>query len=260
MTPRAALAFFLLAGLAGCSRSPIGVPAAAGPDARAALAEPVILDQDSPVTIVEKAIAALGGPEKLARWNAGRVTYRASGAALGPFLGQSILEDTFQLPGHFKRVVRAKAGDAVYVVNHGSGWQKKPDGIVTAIGNNPRTDQTGHLIVTFIDVTQLLNDASSLSMAGSTKDTVIVRDSRDPDKQVDWHFDLSSGLPVRSVQTWLYTPALTSDCYLADYKEFGGGKVPTHITCHQQGTVLMDITIRDVRFVEKWDESVFAKP
>jgi hypothetical protein len=67
-------------------------------------------------------------------------------------------------------------------------------------------------------------------------------------------------LPVKTVQTWLATPGLTAACFLAEYKDVDGGMVPTHITCHQHGTVLMDITIRAVKFVDKWDAAVFAMP
>jgi hypothetical protein len=85
-----------------------------------------ITSDDDAKTIVTKAIHAHGGADKLSRWSKGYVKYQASGGFAPPGFGEAVLEDTFDLPGHFKRVIRAKMGmeeiTIITVHNDGKGW------------------------------------------------------------------------------------------------------------------------------------------
>jgi hypothetical protein len=139
MTKRTTLTLFLLTGLVGCGSNSTSAPvspATSAPIPPATSppvirpAAPVITEQDDAQAIVEKSIKAFGGPDKLARWNVGKVVYKVSGAATG-FAGETTMEETFQYPRYFKRVAKTKLGDFVFVVNNGSSWSKKPNGSVS---------------------------------------------------------------------------------------------------------------------------------
>jgi hypothetical protein len=68
-TPRTGLTLCLLTGLVGCGGTQgVGPSTAAEQDAHA---------------IIQRAITALGGPAKLERWKAGKMTCKARGTSLG---------------------------------------------------------------------------------------------------------------------------------------------------------------------------------
>src|SRR5262245_35455487 len=74
----------------------------AGPEPTAR-ADPVLHDDDEARTVIDKALHAHGGEKSFARWKCGYVKYRTKGGIVPSQFGEVTLEDTFQLPGHFKR-------------------------------------------------------------------------------------------------------------------------------------------------------------
>jgi hypothetical protein len=128
------------------------------------------------------------------------------------------------------------------------------------VKKSPPWNSTLTSFASFIDVTRLKTEGTTLSIVGSEKDAIIVRYSLDDDRHVDWWFDKATGLPKKSVQPYPLKPGTTSETLLSDYKDFDGGMVPTRITSRAEGALLVDITILEAKFVKKWDESVFGKP
>jgi hypothetical protein len=99
--------------------------------AREAPPGPVLNPDDDARTIARKALKAYGGEKTFSRWRCGQIKYRTRGRILPPQPGEAVVEDTFQLPGHFKRVARSgpegNRVTMVFVLNHGKGWTRAGD-------------------------------------------------------------------------------------------------------------------------------------
>src|SRR5260370_41841870 len=108
--------------LAGCGRSERS--SSAQPAQR--LTAPLIEPGDDGKTIVARAIKAFGGVEMFKRWHTGSVKYLARGQFISAQVGETTAEDTFQLPGHFKRdsypSATVPALAVTLVINDSKGW------------------------------------------------------------------------------------------------------------------------------------------
>src|SRR5262245_23632070 len=102
--------------------------------------EPVLKVDDDAKTIIDKVVKANGGKEKFSRWNCGYLKYKTKGGVVPAQFGEVTIEDTFQLPGHFKRVTRMETNGKellmVFVINNGKGWTKKGDAPAEPVENN----------------------------------------------------------------------------------------------------------------------------
>src|SRR5439155_21287675 len=139
----------------GCARAQESRKADSAPEARS---EPVLKTEDDAKTIISKAARAHGGEKAFSRWSCGSLKYKTKGGVVPAQLGEVTVEDTFQLPGHFKRVTRMNAGGKemllVFVINHGKGWIKRGDAPAEPINNN-FTDKAEHPFAGFCNLAPL---------------------------------------------------------------------------------------------------------
>src|SRR5262245_34496931 len=81
--------------------------------------------------ILNKAVAAHGGERAASCWKCGYLKYKAKAGLVPGQMHEATLEDTFQLPGHFKRITRTREGEResvmVFVANDGKLWTKIGD-------------------------------------------------------------------------------------------------------------------------------------
>lgn len=233
--------------------------------------KPKIQATDSPAVILERSIEAFGGKDKLARWNVGKLKYKPKfeGMPIPPDADLT-LDDTFQLPGHFKRVMRmnlnGKELSTTWVINDGKGWQRRGDGEATEITNEV-TKHEAHQFAKFLDVTRLTEKDVKLTVAGEQKvegrATIMLQGESEKLGKVDFYFDPATALLVKSKK--LAPHPLTNkeslmEAYLSDYKDVQGGKVPMRIRAYSEGKLLFEITISEIQFHEKLDAKEFAKP
>jgi hypothetical protein len=139
----------------------------------------------------------------------------------------------------------------VVVIKDGAAVERAKDGSFNRRENTFLAERQRHLYTTFFDVTQM--KLANPVVVGNENDMVVVRDR---DTKVDFFFHKTTGLLAKSVQSALPT----SETLLTDYKDFDGGMVPTRITNWHGYRVIIDLTILDITFVDKWDESVFGRP
>jgi hypothetical protein len=251
----------------GCDRTREGRKA--GPAAEAP-SEPALKAGDDARTILAKAVKAHGGEKALSCWNCGYLKYTTRGGVVPAPLGEVTVEDTFQLPGHFKRVTRMDAGGTrrrtVYVINHGKGWIKKDNAPVQPIGNNI-TERTEHEFAGFCNPAPLMEAGVRLTRLGaekvSGKEAVGIRARSDRLGEVDFYFGAQTGLLVKSRKE---LPAAGTDrpsvmeAFLDDYQSVQGIQVPMRITGTQDGRTNLDVTLIEARFADRFDESTFARP
>jgi hypothetical protein len=271
LAQRRLTAIVLVCGLVGCG--PVVSTATIGTAPKAMSPEPVpdkINASDDPHVIVSKALDAVGGVAKLNRWNVGKVTYKLS-MPNSPIEGaETTNEDTFQLPGHFKRVTHGEKngekGAYIWVLNNGSGWEKRDSSAPTEIVN-PATERTRHLFAENISFAALVDSRVKLTVLGDAKvgDRAVVVVKAEPEgaAPVDCYFEKTTAFVLKFVKVGP-DPRTKKDAtlttYLDDYKMIQGGMVPMRIRGFAGDQPLTDVLITDLQFYDKLDASEFAKP
>lgn len=233
-------------------------------------AQPVLQEDDDAKTIVAKAVKAYGGKKAFSRWNCGYVKYKPKGGILPAQIGEVTLEDTFQLPGHFKRITRVTANGKelvmAFVVNHGKGWKKRGNEPAEAI-DNEFTKRTEHPFAGFCNLTALTEAEVRLTKLKKAKvdgkEAIGVQAQSEKLGKVDFYFSSKTGLLLKTSK---FLPSAdpdkptVMDTYLGNYKEVQGGKIPMRIKGFRNDKVIVEVDLIDVKFADKFDESVFAKP
>lgn len=230
---------------------------------------------DSPEEIRRKVIEAYGGSEKLNRWRVGYVKYQArfpaEGSKLGPFGGVApvVMEEYFQYPNQFKRIVRPEIPETkeaiTYVMNGKHAWDRRPGRGTRAITVPGWGTRTEHMFSDYYNVSKL--EAGDVRVVGEEevegRPTVVVRFGAPEASPVHFFFDKGTGLIAKSAKRLpksLSEKEAMSETILSAYRDFDGGRIPTRIVARSEGKVFVDVTLIDVKFSEKLDEEVFAKP
>jgi hypothetical protein len=230
--------------------------------------------QDDCRPIIEKAIKATGGPEKLAKLKATQSKSKGTLEVMGMTLEMTI-EATIELPGRMKSVmdfdVMGIKINAVQVFNKDKAWI-----VVNANGVSQSVPVEDKLLNVFKEadhqqaigtLVPLLNDKMyTLSPLGEIKigerTAVGVKVAAKEHKDVNLFFDKDTGLLSRvegpSVNSQM--EEVSQESTFSEYKEFDGLKRPTKVQVKQDGKKVMDAEVLEIKFVDKFDDSEFAKP
>lgn len=253
--------------LLGCERAQESNKAEPPSEVRS---DPVLKTDDDAKTIISKAVKAHGGEKAFTRWNCGYLKYKTKGGVVPAQFGEVIVEDTFQLPGHFKRVTHMNAGGKelllVFVVNNGKGWTKRGDAPAEPMDNNI-TEMTAHPFAGFCNLSPLTEAEVRLTKMGAEKvngkDAINIRAQSDKLGEVDFCFGSQSGLLLKSRKTLPGADTAkprVMEAFLDGYKDAQGTLVPLRIKGVQDGKAILDVILIDARFAEKFEESTFARP
>jgi hypothetical protein len=233
---------------------------------------PLLQTANPPEVVLEKAIAAFGGPECLARWRCGRLKFLTRSEVI-PILNEqpTSAEEFFQLPGHLKRIVHVGQGSReqtiTFIVNNDQGWEIRPDG--TSRGLSPDSIfavlRTEHAFADFCNLARLQNPLVRLSNRGEQvvngRAAILIHAETDFTLPTDLLFDCATGLLLKSVRRMLQSGAeKVVETTLSDYRAVGSGRVPHRIIGRCDGKVLLDFTITELEFLDHLDDSVFAVP
>jgi hypothetical protein len=252
----------------GCERSYHGPRVASSSETDFAF---VLKAEDDADTIIDKAVEAHGGEKSFSCWRCGYLKYQTRISIAPTDVGDATIEDTFQFPGHLKRVVRkGKNGEDIVfvsVVNHGKVWTKFADGSALPSESNKSTDRTQHQFGDFCNLELLTEREAVLTKLGSElidgKQAIGVRVESDELGTVDFHFESKTGLLLKSKKTApdpISGRPAVMESFLSDYKEVQGVRVPMSINGSRDGKAIMNVIILEVKFAEKFEDSTFAKP
>jgi hypothetical protein len=234
---------------------------------------PKLHPTDSPTALLDKAIAAFGGPERLSRWKCGRVKYRTSSESI-PILDEkpSTAEEFFEFPGHLKRIARVGSGQreqtVTFLINNEEGWEYRPDGGVKPLPKDSilAVLRTEHSFSDFCNLARLREGYFRLSVSGEQtvngRPAVVLRAETPITTPIDFAFDRSTGLLLQTVRRQLQggDKTITIETVLGDYRDVGGWPVPHRIVGRSDGKVHLDFTIIELEFVDHFDDGVFAPP
>ena len=227
--------------------------------------ESILQPYDDARTVLEKAAKAAGGEGASARWRCGSVKFSMSLPG-----GDCVTEETFQLPGQFKRVVVGKEGavdhSLVFVLDKGKWWSKKDQAPAERL-EVVVPEKTEHQFAEVTRVPQVAENGQQLiephGLQIDGHAVIGVRVRRGELDPVDCFFSTETGLMLEIRKT---VPGDDPDkpavitTHLSHYKNFQGCMVPTRIKGEKDGTVFLDVSIIGVKFEQRIDDSVFAKP
>jgi outer membrane lipoprotein-sorting protein len=219
---------------------------------------------------VDKAVQALGGEAKLAKFKAAtgklKGTFHGLGAPLA-FTGETAYQGPDQERFALEATVDGEKLVFISVLNRDKGWTKLNDD-VDEMGKDELADAQEEAYANWVTTLLPLKDKEfKLTSLGESKvesrSVLGVKVSRKGRRDVKLHFDKETGLPVKveaRVKDDDTGMEVTEETLLSDYKEIEGTKHPMKFTVRRDGKVYLEAELSDYKPVEKLDDNVFAKP
>jgi hypothetical protein len=224
---------------------------------------------DAALGVLERAVKAHGGEERLAKIRADKVKLKGVfyvAAKEIPFTA----ETTVQLPGQFRNVIQLTGdrkvtilqilnGDKTYVAFDGQP-QKVEAAAAAEIREMMQLDQAVRLV-------PLLADKSfTLEGLGESKvgDQAVwgVKASAKGRRDVLLFFDKETYLLVKTEHQLNDggDKEVKQEEFYSDFKDVDGYKRPMKISVRRNGNKLMEAELTDVHYLDKVDDAEFAKP
>jgi hypothetical protein len=220
--------------------------------------------------VLDKAIKALGGEEKLSKVKAatwkGKGTIHIDGAAnafTNQVTAQGLDHYRMELDGDFNGV----PGKLVVVVNGDKGWQDFGS-MKTEYDKGTLAAQKRAIYLQVIPWTLLPLTGKDFKVKAAGEEKVgdkpaVVLKVTPPDgKEFTIALDKDSGLPVKVAGKVIGFGGneVTQETMLGAYKEFGGIKKATKIESKRDGQKFLEQEISDFKVVEKVDPKTFDEP
>jgi hypothetical protein len=227
-------------------------------------------DAKEAAAIVDKAIKALGGEEKLSK--AKVVQWKGKGKIrFGENENEFTAESTTQGLDHMQRVFEGEFNGnpfrGVTVVAGKRGWRKFGDNLQELEGDGLANElRAVYLSAIPITLVQLkgkefkIDTAADEQVGGKPANgvKVIAPDGKD----FLLYFDKESGLPVKQVAKVLSFNGeeITQESTFSDYKELSGIKKATRFESKRDGQPFQELQITDFKVLDKVDPKTFAEP
>lgn len=231
--------------------------------------------QETPRAILERAIKAHGGEERLSRVRADKV--RLQGKLVmpgkdGPVAVPFTAETTVQLPSQFKNVVELNVsadrkftlvqilnGDKGYVTLDGQPQKLEPAALAEmretmyvdrAVRLVPLLTDNGHELGALGEVK--VNERPALGIKVSAKGR----------KDLRLFFDKETALLVKTEHILEdgMGKEVRQEGYYSDFKDLGGYRRPTKVAAFRDGKKVMEAELLDVKYFDKIDDAEFSKP
>jgi hypothetical protein len=220
--------------------------------------------------IIDKAIKALGGMEKLGP--ARSMTWKGHGViTFGGDDNKFSSEVTTQLPGKFRSGFEGEfMGNKVTgatVLNGDKGWRKFNDDVTEFDKDGMANEHRNiHLQVIPTLVFPLKLKIFKVEVAGEEKvdgkEASVLKVTGPEGKDFKLFFDKESGLPVKSVANVVGfggDEAVQESTY-GDYKDFDGIKKATKVVTKRGGEKFMTLDITEFKVLKEVDPKTFAEP
>jgi hypothetical protein len=230
------------------------------------LGQPVRADEKDPTAILDKAIKALGGAEKLRKAEA--MTWKGKATVTFNDNERNLnIQGTVQGLDHYRGEIESDEFHGVTVLNGNKGWRKFGDNAneldEDAVAN---TKRTVYLQVIPATLVALQGKGFKLEAAGEEKvgdkPAVAIKVTPPDGKEFTLSFDKESGLPVKLVArvVGFRGDEYTQETTFADYKDFDGIKKATKIVSKRDGEKFRDEEISEFKVLDKVDPKTFTEP
>jgi hypothetical protein len=227
-------------------------------------------DEKDTNAILDKAIKALGGEEKLGKITA--ISWKSKGTIT--FNGEDneiSSQSTLQGLDHYRSEFTGQFGGnevkGVTVLNGDKGWRKFGENDMEldadAITNEKRT-----IYITAIPtlLVQLKGKGFKVESAAEEKvgdkPAAGLKVTGPDNKDFTIYFDKESGLPVRLVAQVIGFGGeeFKQDTTYSDYKDFDGIKKATKYSAKRDGEKFVDLVISEFKVLDKVDAETFSQP
>ncbi|MBA4066156.1 MAG: hypothetical protein C0501_21050 [Isosphaera sp.] len=220
--------------------------------------------------LVEKAVKAHGGQDKLEKFAAVTTAFKGKFLAMGQAIdmaGEVVTQGADQV----KVDVEVEAGGqkvrVVNVFNKDKGWMKLGDETKEMDKDEVAEAKEQAYAGWVATLDPLTGKAFTLATVGEAKvndrPALGVKVSRKDRRDVDLYFDKETGLLVKSetrVKDEGSGQEVTQETFYDGYKEVQGTKQAMKFTVKRDGKPFMEGEATEVTLAEKLDASVFAKP
>jgi outer membrane lipoprotein-sorting protein len=217
-------------------------------------------------SIVDKAITAVGGAEKLAKIDAFSVKTKGTVIFNGNE-NDTTSEVTYKGLDHYRREFGNDQFHGVIVLDGDKGWRKVGDNSSTIEGDGVANEKRNiYLGVIPITLVALKGNGFKFEAAGEEKvgdkPAVILKVTGPDGKDFTLSFDKESGLPVKQVAKVIgfQGQEATHETTYSDYKDFGGIKKATKIEIKRDGEKFQDLTVTEFKVLDKVESDAFAEP
>jgi hypothetical protein len=234
------------------------------------LGSPVRADEKDATAIVDKAIKAMGGEEKLGKANAmswkakGKMTF---GGSEGDMSAQVTVRGLDQLRQEFEGEFGGNKVQGIFVLDGDKGWRKfggmGGELDKTALANQKRGV---YLQVVPTTLVQLKGKGFKMEAGGEEKvggkPAVAIKATGPDGKDFTLFFDKESNLPVKLVAkvAGFQGNEVTQETTYGNYKEFDGIKKATKIESKRDGEKFQELEITEFKVLDKVDPKTFDEP
>jgi len=235
-----------------------------------AFGAPARADDTDAAAVLDKAIKAVGGEEKLgkikgASWKTkGTISVMGNDAA---FTAETTFHDFDHQFNKFEGEFGGMKLAIVNVIAGDKGWRKIGDAATEldkdALANAKRM---AYISQSTVKLTELKGKGFKLATAGeekvSDKPATVLKVTGPDGKDFTLAFDKESGLPVRLVAKvkGLMGEEFTQETTFSDYKEMGGIQKATKVVSKRDGEKFQDTTVSEFKILDKVDPKLFEEP
>jgi hypothetical protein len=233
-------------------------------------ASPVRGHEAQAEAILDKAIKALGGEERLSKAQA--ATWKARGKiTIEGHDNEVNTEATVQGLDRFHSVFEGEFGGnkvkGESVLSGEKGWRKFGDQVVEMDSEQVKNEKrTVFFMVIPATILPLQKKDFKVEAVGDQtfagKPAAALKVTGPDGKDFTLYFDKESGLPVRlvaKVTGWM-GEEYTQETTLSDYKDFGGIRKATRLTIKRDGADFVDSQITEFKVLDKVPDDSFAEP
>ncbi|HTU91036.1 MAG TPA: hypothetical protein VMF69_13235 [Gemmataceae bacterium] len=227
-------------------------------------------DDKDAAAILDKAVKALGGQEKLSKvkaatWKSkGKITFNGND---NEFTATATVQGLDHYRSVFEGEFNGNQVKGVTVLAKDKGWRQFGDNKMeldeNALANEKRSV---YLQVAPMTLTPLKDKGFKVESAGEKKvgdkPAVGLKVTGPDGKDFTLFFDKDSGLPVQLVAKVVGFGGneFTQETTFADYKEFGGIKKATKVVSLRDGEKFIESHITEFKVLDKVDPQTFEEP
>jgi hypothetical protein len=227
-------------------------------------------EQPTPRAILEKAIAAHGGMERLSQVRADWIRMNGSLFLAGKEIPFSS-ETTVQLPGQLKCVQRVSSPSGAYtlvqVLNNDKLWMTH-NGQPHAMSPTAQVEMREILhLDRAIRLVPLLNDpAYEVAYVGESKvndrPALGLKVTAKGRKELRLYFDRETGFLVKTEHTLddSMGKEVRKEAYYSDFRDLGGFRRPVKIVAFRDGKKVMEGELLEAKYFERLPDTEFKQP
>jgi hypothetical protein len=228
-------------------------------------------DEKDATAILDKAIKALGGEEKLSKIKAYSVKSKGTLTIMGND-SDFTTSVTHEGLDHFRSQFEGRFGDndfkAISVINGDKGWAKFGDMDIEMDENRIKDEKRRIYLATIPShILHAKDKAFKIETAAdekvADKPAAVLKITGPDNKDFKLYFDKESGLPVKQVATvpdFGGQGEFTQETTYSDYKDFDGVKRATKMTATRDGEKFISSELTEFKVLDKVEPDTFTQP